>query len=50
MNAAFSPMRRVSSTTHVVALGQSAGRSRGRTKDDQEAFFCTLSRSHLPRV
>ena len=39
MKAAFAPVRRVSSTAHVVVLGQSTGRLRGRTMDDQGACF-----------
>ena len=49
MKAAFSPVRRVSSTAHVVALGQSAGSVRGLTMEDQGAFFYMLAMSHLPR-
>jgi hypothetical protein len=50
MKAAFAPVRRVSSTAHVVVLGQSAGRVRSRTMDEQGACFYTLTKSHLPRV
>ncbi len=50
MKAAFLPVRRVSSTAHVVALGQSAGSVRGLTMDDQGRVFLTLAKSHLPRV
>ena len=39
MKAAFAPVSRVSSTAHVVVFGQSAGRVRRRTMDDQEACF-----------
>ena len=39
MTAAFALVRRVGSTAHVVMLGQSAGRLRGRTMDDQGASF-----------
>ena len=37
MKAAFAPVRRVSSTAHVLVLGQFDGRVRGRTMDDQGA-------------
>ena len=39
MKAAFSPVRRVKSTAHVVAHGQFSGRMRGLTMDDQGACF-----------
>ncbi len=39
-------MRRVSSTAHVVVLGQSAGSVRGRTMDDQGV--CFLYAIHAP--
>jgi hypothetical protein len=39
MKATFAPARRVSSTAHVVVLGQSAGRWRGLTMDAQGAWF-----------
>ena len=39
MKAIFAPVRRLSSTAHVVVLRQSAGRVRGRTMDDQGASF-----------
>ena len=39
MKPAFAPVRRVSSIAHVVVLGQSAGRVRGRTMGDQGARF-----------
>ncbi len=39
MKAAFAPVRRVITFAHVLVLGQSAGRLRGRTKDDQGACF-----------
>ena len=39
MKAAFAPVRKVSSTAHVVVLGQSAGRVKGRTMGDQGACF-----------
>ncbi len=39
MKAALAPVRRVSSTAHVVVVGQPSGRLRGRTKADQGASF-----------
>ncbi len=39
MKATFALVRRVSSTAHVVVLGQSAGRLRGLTRDAQGAWF-----------
>jgi len=36
---AFEQARRVSSTPHVVALGQFGGKVQGDTKDGQEVFF-----------
>ena len=39
MKAAFSPVRRVNSTAHVVAPGQVSGRMRGLTMDDHGACF-----------
>jgi hypothetical protein len=36
--AALEPLRRVSSTAHVVALGQVWGRVKGDTGDVQEMF------------
>ena len=39
MKAAFAPVRRASSTAHLVVLGQFDGRVRGRTMDDQGACF-----------
>jgi len=48
MKAAFAPVRRVSSTAHVVVLGQSAGRVRGRTMDDQGACFLYASQEPPP--
>ena len=39
MKVAFVPVRRVISNAHIVVLGQSAGRMRGRTMDDQRAYF-----------
>ena len=48
MKAAFAPVRRVSSTAHVVVLGQSAGRVRGRTMDNQGAFFFNANQEPPP--
>ena len=48
MKAAFVPVRSVSSTAHVMVLGQSAGRVRGRTMDDQEACFLYASQKPPP--
>ena len=48
MKAAFVPVRRVSSTAHVVVLGQSAGRVRGRTMDDQGACFLYANQEPPP--
>jgi hypothetical protein len=39
MMAASAPVRRVRSTVHVVALGQTKERMRGFTRDDQEEYF-----------
>jgi len=48
MKAAFAPVRRVSSTAHVVVLGQSAGKVRGRTMDDQGACFLYANQEPPP--
>ncbi len=48
MKAAFASVRRVSSTAHVVVLGQSAGRVRGRTMDDQGACFLYANQEPPP--
>ncbi len=48
MKAAFAPVRRVSSTAHVVVLGQSAGRVRGLTMDDQGACFLYANQEPPP--
>ncbi len=48
MKAAFAPVRRVSSTAHVVVLDQSAGRVRDRTMDDQGACFFIASQEPPP--
>ncbi len=48
MKAAFAPVRRVSSTAHVVVRGQSAGRVRGRTMDDQGVSFLYASKEPPP--
>jgi hypothetical protein len=48
MKAAFAPVRRVSSTVLVVVLGQSAGKVRGRTMDDQGVCFLYASQEPLP--
>ena len=48
MKAAFAPVRRDSSTAHVVVLGQSAGRVRSRTMDDQEACFLYANQEPPP--
>ena len=48
MKAAFVPVRRVSSTAHVVVLGQADGRVRGRTMDDQGACFLYASQEPPP--
>jgi hypothetical protein len=39
MMVALAPARRVSFKTHVEALGQSTGRMRGGTVDDNGAYF-----------
>jgi len=46
MKVAFAHVNRVISTAHVVLLGQSAGSVRGRTMEDQGAWF--LYASHEP--
>ena len=46
MNAAFAPVRSVSSTAHVLVLGQFAGKVRGRTMDDHGVRF--LYAIHAP--
>ncbi len=48
MKADFVPERSVSSTAHVVVLGQSAGRVRGRTMDDHGACFLYASQEPPP--
>ena len=48
MKAAFAPVRRVNSIAHVVVLGQSAGRVRGRTMDDQGVCFLYASQEPPP--
>ena len=48
MKAAFAPVIRVSSTAHVVVLGQSAGRVRGRTMDDKGACFFNANQKSPP--
>jgi hypothetical protein len=48
MKAAFAPVRKVDSTAHVVVLGQSAGRVRGRTMDDQGVCFFYASQEPPP--
>jgi hypothetical protein len=48
MKAAFSPVRRISSIAHVVALGQSAGSVRGLTIDDQGACFLYANQEPPP--
>ena len=39
MKAAFSPVRRVSSTAQVLVVGQPSGKLKGRTKADQGVSF-----------
>ncbi len=48
MKVVFAPVRRVNSIAHVVVLGQSAGRVRGRTMDDQGVFFLYASQEPPP--
>jgi hypothetical protein len=48
MKAAFAPVRRVSSAAHVVVLGHSIGRVRGRTMDDQGACFFNANQEPPP--
>ena len=48
MKAAFAPVRRVSSTPHMLGLGQSAGRLSGRIVEDQEACFLYASQDPPP--
>ncbi len=48
MKVAFAPVRRVSSTAHVVLLGHLAGRVRGRTMDDQGACFLYANQEPPP--
>ena len=48
MKAAFSPVRRVSSTAHVVAMGQSAGSVRGLTMEAHGAVFVYASHEPPP--
>ena len=45
--AALEPLRRVSYTVHVVALGQFWGKVRGDTRVDQEVFFL-YAKQHPP--
>ena len=48
MKAALAPVSRVSSTAHVVVLGQFAGRVRGRTEEDQGACFLYANQEPPP--
>ncbi len=48
MKAAFAPVRRISSTAHVVVLRQPAGRLRGRTIDDKGACFLYANQEPPP--
>ena len=48
MNAAFAPVRRVSSTAQVVALGHSGGSVRGRTMGAQGDRFLEASQHPPP--
>ncbi len=48
MKAVFAPVRRVSSTAHVAVPGQSAGRLRGRTMDNQGACFLYATQEPPP--
>ncbi len=48
MMVAFAPVRRVSSTAQVVALGKSEGRVRGFTRGDQEEAFLYASQHPPP--
>jgi len=49
MNAAFAPVRSVSSTAQVLVLGQFVGKVSGRTMDDQDVCVCMLSMLPLLR-
>ena len=48
MKTAFAHVSSVISTAQVVVLGQSAGNVRGRTMDDQGAYFLCASQAPPP--